>query len=498
MLLSRTLDAQTCYPYDDSPAWPPPPFHVMFELLRNLRTRLFLSFAFPLALAGGCSSGPESSASGADRPPDVYLVIIDSLRADHLSLYGYDHPTSPELDAWAQDAVVFDHAHSAAPWTLPSIASVMTGHHPEALGIREHQTAVPAAVTTLGELYEDAGYDTRAVVSHIYLEPKFGLMQGIAHVNTDMVKGHHEIVSSDGVTDRALAYLRDHMLHEPDQPLFMVTHYFDPHYNYINHPEIYDAWPDYPGPLKSGMKCGEVRHLMGTLQGQQRTDAIRYLAGVYDSEIRYTDHQLARYFRGIERAGRADHALFIVMGDHGDELGDRPDRWVGHTKVGTEDVLHVPLVLKLPDGEQPRARIETPVSLVDLMPTIARYSDLELPADLPVFGNALDLEHPEGARKVLHAETGRWAHLQVAMQGQWKLVTDTAHGTTELFDLAKDPGEHTDVSRQDAPVVARMSTELATWNEAVQADRTLVQPNGAEPPLRDDEIQALQAMGYMQ
>jgi len=220
---------------------------------RRLDHALALLLSFPLG--AGCSGGllGMRSATPDTRPPDVSLVVIDSLRADHLSLYGHDQPTSPELDAWARDAVVFDHATTTAPWTLPAIASVLTGHHPYALGIREDENAVPHRVTTLGELYQRAGYQTTAVVSHIYLLPKFGLMQGMDQIDTELVKGHHERVSSDGVTDRALGALQAHVASHPEQPLFMVAHYFDPHYNYINHPEILDSGTDPGGGLHSNI-----------------------------------------------------------------------------------------------------------------------------------------------------------------------------------------------------------------------------------------------------
>lgn len=457
-----------------------------------------LCAAFFAGCRAGCVSTSSSSSSASG--PDVYLIIIDSLRADHLGLGGYVSATSPELDAWARDAVVFDRAYTTAPWTLPSIAAVMTGHHPYAVGVREKQTAVPDSVTTLGELFKSSGYDTAAVVAHIYLLPKYGLMQGMDSVNTDMVKGHHKIISSDGVTDRALRVVRKHAARDADTPLFLLTHYFDPHYNYILHPEIYDSYPDYKGPIKSGMAVKDLRKSLAKQKGQELADSRRQITNLYDSEIRYTDHQVARLLAGIKAAGRDDNALIIIMGDHGEELGQRATRWVGHTKVVSEGVLRVPLMIRLPHNWQPRQRVAEPVSLVDLMPTIAAQAGLALPKDLPIWGRALNLSSDDGHRPVLFSETGRWARMQAVIRDRWKLVEypKKPPGRRVLYDLRQDPGETHDVSAQQPEILAELRADLATWNTALEADHQLMSADESTPELSAEEVEALRAMGYME
>jgi len=228
--------------------------------------------------------------------------------------------------------------------------------------------------------------------------------------------------------------------------------------------------------------------------------AQQYLARLYHSEIRFTDHQVARLLAGIEEAGRADNAVIVIMGDHGDELGDREGRWVGHTKVICQDVLHVPLVIKLPHGRQPRARVEEPVSLVDLMPTIAQASGLALPPSLELYGRPLDLERPQGQRPAVFAETGRWARMQAELQGDWKLVSypNDHLGTLSLFNLATDPREQQDVSTEQPAVVAAMQAQLDTWNAAIEGDHKRLQPASREPALTPEEEEALRAMGYIE
>lgn len=483
--------------------------------LNALLTGLLLPLLPLLPLGLACTSTEEPSASAVDAAapgldpaaagdgPDVYLIVIDSLRADRLGVYGHDQPTSPNLDAFARDAVVFEHAQSTAPWTLPSVATMVTGHHPAALGIGEKASRVDDAVTTLGELYKQSGYATGAVISHIYLRPKYGLMQGMDFVDEHWVK-KHEDVTSKGVTNRAIAHLHQHLEERPEQPLFMLVHYFDPHYDYILHPEHLDTYPDYEGPVQGGMVVKELKRTIRSLEQDQGEEAfqrgIKRVYSIYDSEVRFTDYHLGRFLDELRETGRLDNAVVVIVGDHGDELGDRSTRWIGHTKVVSEEVIHVPWIMRLPGGNQPRKRISTPVSLVDLLPTLAQASGLALPPELDMHGHALDLSSSADYWPTIFSETGRWRTLQAARKGRWKLVVDPslADGNPSLYDLDQDPGELHSVLDAHPDVYKELVEDLETWRTAVAVDKGKLLPTEQEPELTEEEIEQLRAMGYIE
>jgi len=452
------------------------------------------SALLPLLLAG-CSRPTVPARTG---PPDVYLIVVDTLRADHLGVYGDPDPTSPEIDALARGSLVFDQAHATAPWTLPSISTMLTGHHPAALGIAA-TGSVDASVSTLTDQYRDQGYATAAVVGHIFLLPKFGLVQGMMTVDSKEIrKNPHMHVSSPAVCRRALSIIDDHLGSAPEQPLFMLVHFFDPHYNYFDHPELYDPDPSYDGPVKSGMPYHELRDLVRAEVGGAATP--RRISQLYDSEIRFTDASIGQLVAGLKARNRYDNAMVILVGDHGEELGDRPDHWVGHTRPMTEDVLHVPLIMKLPGGARAGQHVSAPVSLIDLMPTVATLTGLPVAAAPPLDGQPLDLDHPEHNRDTLFAQTERQVRNQMVLRGTWKLhrYLDRAHGTDELYDLATDPGEHTDVLAQQPALAAELGARLDAWDDAVEVDHALLDPKHGAPLLSPDEESALRAMGYLE
>ncbi len=438
----------------------------------------------------GCGTG-----SSGPRPTDVVLIIVDSLRVDALGTYGNPRPTSPHLDAFAQDAVVFDQAHTTAPWTLPTVATVMTGQYPYVVGIRENAASVKNRVTTLGELYRDRGYTTGGIISHIYLRKKFGLMQGLSYLWDKAVPKNDLRATSPQTTKAAISWLKNQSTRKP---LFMLVHYFDVHYNYLLHPEYLDDMPGYEGDIESGMNVGDMRRKLRANGGDK--DDLAYIRNLNNSEVRYTDEHLGELLAAIDEARGTDNTLVVIMGDHGDELGDRRSHWIGHTKVISEEVLHVPLMVRLPGKARAGTRIPQLASLIDLMPSIANWSGLPLPDDLDLPGTAWDLDHPDQWRTTIHAETGRWASIQVSMDDRYKLITHpkAPSSTPALHDLQEDPGELRNVAREHADVVERLKEERLHWLGEMEQVRRIIDPSEEEPALSKDEEERLRAMGYIE
>src|SRR5262245_58400578 len=225
-------------------------------------------------MVGLAACGSRSTPGAPEGAPNVLLITIDTLRADRLGFYGYAKPTSPELDAFAAGAVVFEHAEASAPWTLPALASVMTGDIASTHNCWNYGSVLDDSFRTLPELLLAAGYDTACVVSHLFTTSRHGLPQGFVH--TDDPFAYPEVdpaenITSQVIADKGIRFL-DQKKDSPDEaPWFLWLHYFDPHKEYMQHPGITESLAT-PGASTRGAILGDV----------------------YDGEVRYTDLHVGR------------------------------------------------------------------------------------------------------------------------------------------------------------------------------------------------------------
>ena len=409
------------------------------------------AIALCLALAGAT----WLSCAGRFDPArqDVVLVVVDTLRADHLGVYGYERATSPRLDAFARRAAVFDAAWSAAPWTLPSVMSIMTSRYPSSHRVENDGLRLADDVPTLAETLRRAGYATGGFVSHVYVSSlygfgrgfevfdDFGLSQPGYRLEAGMEPG------ADRVTDAALAWLRG----QGRRPVFLLVHYFDPHWPYAP-PETYRAlFPDpYHGPLDASYDA--ISKFLDPLTPIPE-DYRQFLIDRYDGEVRFVDDQFSRLLDGLAATGRAPRSWVVVTGDHGEEFKDHGS--MGHGRRLYEETIHVPLIIGRAAGQAGAGatgrRVAAPVSGIDLFPTIAALAGAAAPAGLQ--GTSLaPLLGPGGsgspvADRPLVCETIRLnAHLKALRRGPLKLIQSMDENRTELYDLAADPRERTDLS----------------------------------------------------
>jgi len=271
-------------------------------------------------------------------PKRTILVFLDTMRRDHLGVYGYPRGASPKLDAWAKDAVVFEDARSVAPWTLPSTRTALTGMQPEGW----------SAARTLPERLGARGWATAAYVGNVYLSSNFDMADGWGeHGCVNWPYGRFEV-------DRTLDFLERH----PDQDALVMVHFMDMHLPYkepSSYRHIYEG--DQPANLPEGFN----RNMLLSAARGNREKIKQYLVGRYDQNLRYVDDQLARLFAQV-----GDDATIVIFADHGEEFFDHDDLEHGHTLY--DELLRIPFIVKSP-GLAPR-RVATPVSLLDLTPTI--------------------------------------------------------------------------------------------------------------------------------
>jgi arylsulfatase A-like enzyme len=303
--------------------------------------------------------------------PNIVLICIDTLRADHLSLYGYARPTTPRLDRFARDARIFTRAYATTPFTTPSVVSMLTGLYPYRHGVRVLWQPVGDNVVTLPEWLHRADYATAAVVSNLVLgDEACGLASRFDHYDdaVDEPEPNRPAMRerrAERTTDTALAWLANRP--DPQQPYFLWVHYIDPHGPY-RPPVIGD-----PPFTHSGRVEPDPERIAPYVWDASVTDALDYVDR-YDEEIRYTDREVGRLIAAIEQATPDRATAIILTADHGEFLLDHPQFAFCHGYGVEEAVTHVPLVVRHPEFAP--GGVERPVSIADIAPTILNLAGL--------------------------------------------------------------------------------------------------------------------------
>lgn len=459
-------------------------------------------------------AGPQAVAS-SDRP-NLLLVTVDTLRADHLSAYGYRLPTSPNLDRLATEGVRF--ADATVPWpkTWPAVASMLTGKYPATTGIRLYpRRKLPSDHETLAELLRSEGYVTGAVVANVNASSKFGFDQGFdvfvesweeglrkATGSTAFKNDPGEVKQFTGarvVTDQAIDVLEQF---EGKRPFFLWLHYIDPHGPYRPPAEYEDLFVgEYP-VKKVPFDALPAYQRQHDAKGAPIDDISHYIAR-YDREIRFFDDQLQRLLDELARRGLRDDTLLVLTSDHGESLDD--DKYLlEHGAAPYQPNASVPLVVVFP-GEVPAGRVvEAPVGTIDVLPTL--FELLEVPVPGFVQGESLVATWADDAApaEYVFMESGSYEPSQLSVRkGKWKLARLRAprdrmqfgRSEFELYDLEADPGEEADVSAANPELVAELRAALDAWRSDTPAYDG---PETAEMKEVDEQTHALlRALGYV-
>jgi choline-sulfatase len=429
------------------------------------------------ALAGLllCACGEPAAAP----PPNVLLIVVDTLRRDHLGAYGYARATSPEIDRLAADAVRYDAAQSQAPWTLPSVAAILTGRDVAPLGIVDDENVLDEGLRLLPEVLHEEGYFTGAIVSHKFVSAQWGFDQGFDHFDDTQVLGHLA-VTSPALTEKAIAFLDAHQ----NERFFLFLHYFDPHFAYIEHEGFtFERERPYDGPIESGMRFKLLMELQDELTAQDAEELRR----LYDSEIAFTDHYIGRVLARLRDLRLYDKTLVILTGDHGEEFLEHGQ--IGHGKTLYEELVGVPLIVRYP-GRSPGV-VERPVALVDIFPTVLQLAGARPGRE--VEGIAL-LEEPGEGRSIF-ASTERRGGTRAARRGRFKLIRPLARGP-ELYDLATAPTEQHDLLADGGappPELDALRGALQTYATGVaRAPRRILKLE-----LTPEQRKQLEELGYL-
>jgi arylsulfatase A-like enzyme len=433
-----------------------------------------------LALPGGLAAGCSPSGSEGASPPNVLLLVIDTVRRDRLGVYGNQPSPSPHIDALARSGVRYDRAMATASWTLPSVASMLTSQLPSNLGIRGARRALPDDALLLSEVLREHGFRTTAVISHSYVSSQWGFDQGFEVFEERNVLGANAI-TSPGVSDDAIAFLESHGERHAGEPFFLLVHYFDPHFPYIEHPGFErPGGGDYRGPIHSGLEWKKLRALEASLG---RTDTAELLR-IYDSEIAFTDHHLGRVLEALDALALAERTLVILASDHGEEFLDHGR--LGHGRSLYGELVAVPLVVRYP-GSQPGVD-ERPASTLDIFPTVLDVVGIETSSPLA----GVSLRAPRPPDRPIYSETHRGVDLRAVRAESFKLIRDGARGSEQLFDLEVDAAEREDLGdraefadRKDA-----LRRLLLDWPAPERPTE------GPEVEIGEEERARLRTLGY--
>ena len=489
--------------------------------MTSLRQSRWLSAILPgLALVAlvllACRDAPEEGSApetpAAFPKPDVVLIVIDTLRADHLPTYGYSRPTAPVIDAFAEESLVFENAFTVMGLTLPAHVSMMTGLDPRTHGTVSNFVEPDGRHSTLAEQLQSQGYVTAAFVSGAPLARKHGLAKGFeVYSDTRNAAGEDAPrIPGEKTTERAIAWLESQ--EDSPRPFFLFVHYYDTHTHYIRPTKE-------PLPFRVDT---ELRKRMDTL-GLSKLEIsdlsyspilengvplnLALAINAYDNQIRRVDGLVGLLLSALEKTGRFDHTLVIITSDHGEGLGQH-DYYEHHLNL-YEEQLRIPLIIRPPASTPfPPQRVSRIASLVDIAPSVldwtgvptqvafqgqslrpgdAKSSEHEtrwLVACRPAFGKDLRKKRGEkfSAQNALCATRGE------------KPIKYLVHGDgrEELYDLAKDPHELRNLAKTNPNQLLRMRGRLGQILTREKPSKAVAKP------VSEAQRKALEALGYVE
>lgn len=418
-----------------------------------------------------------------DKSPNIVIVAIDSLRADHLGCYGYHKPTSPAIDSLAEESVVFEQAIAAGIPTTPSFTTLFTGLHPYLHRIVTHpaKRRLSRHIRTLPELAKQAGYVTLACDNLVIQGGGAGtwFARGFDHYSGFFYRPFGD--QSGQLTDSALELVQE----RDDQPFFLFIHYWDPHTPYGPLPP-YDTMHYEPGSVPVDMAdvhalAPEYYDMFVGDMNLARPDDYAYVLAQYDGEISQVDAQVGRLVEGLRGLRVWDDTVFVVVADHGECFGEGDFHFDHH---GLYDaVTRVALVIRIP-GHGGR-RVDQLISTEDVLPTLVDIAGLPLP-DIELSGSSaasLVAGAPPASRSrvrnsVISAESTRQASLALRTE-RYKLIEPIVEDENGrplpdfyggprspqplLFDLESDPGERRDLASAQPERLADMTRQLQSW-----------------------------------
>ena len=458
----------------------------------------------PLVVSCACACWLALSACDTGPPrPNIVLYVVDTLRADRLTLYGHDQDTSPNIDALGASGIVYEQANAPAPWTLPSVTSLLLSQLPCEHGVTVDRDRIADSARPLAAILKENGYRTASFHANPYAGKMTGLEAGYDNAS---------LVRQPDLFGRVAAWLG----RVDTEPFFLYVHSVEPH-----NPELAVG----SGVPQSTLDTVETRYRayrtltrvdwdekqpLGTTDNtDEQVQALSQLSAIrgavlilYDAAVRNADGNVGKVIKVLEERGFWENTLFVLVSDHGEELGDRGG-WL-HDQSVYDELIRVPLVIRYPEDEGAGTRVTEPVGLIDVVPTVLDYLEIDAPSS--VRGRSLRGGVSAEPRFLAFREN-RKKHFRpyvelrgdqnvVVRRGGWKGIWNVDNDTVELYDVANDPSE---IQLQNVREPERADAVRAFGRVALERCRALSESPGTptEIELSPEERRQLEALGYL-
>lgn len=450
--------------------------------------RVVMLSVLSVAIVAGALFALTRSRSGSST---TVVVVLDTVGFG--AVFDKDLGVeAPFLRTLADSSAFFSQAFSVAPWTKPSIASILTGVYPAQHGVRHPRSNISQGVPTMAELFSRAGYKTAGVVSHVFLAPKTSYRRGFDSYEMTDFTGHvHDSITASQVTTKGLQWLESTKREARGNKLLFL-HYFDPHFNYKHRPEFNrTSW--YKGSLTDEISFGELKARKDSLSEED----VRYIKGLYQEEILATDAELKRLYDGVRTVVGDDDFTFIVTADHGEAFRDH--NHLGHGHFLYNELVRVPLLFHNPKNIAPK-RIDSVVSTMDILPTLLELEGITSESTIMQGKSFLSLMSSEAKSTVKSRlpifEVKYHADRFGTVYWPWKAILNTAEGRWEYFNLEMDPGELNPIQSTEVDLLVRAKCEQAV-GEYIREDISSQKKQGSdEITYSQKELETLKTLGY--
>jgi arylsulfatase A-like enzyme len=446
-----------------------------------------LAIVMMIVLAASCE-GQQTGSSQEDF--NIVLITIDTLRADHLSCYGYERNTSPNIDKIAEKGIVFHNAVAPSSWTAPSMVSLFTSVYPVNHGVvhgiggkwnPRKQEVFSEELITLTEILKSKGYTTFGVASNLHLSRKLGFGRGFDYFECLSFLPASPVNEVVFEWEKAI---------KKSNKFFLWVHYFDPHSPYIPR----TPWVDHYTSRSLTQKLNfpkktfsQIKQLIPRFRADPQM--LENLVALYDSEIHYVDYYLGKLIRKLDLD---QNSLMIISSDHGEEFLDHGQ--LGHGNNLYRETINVPLIVKLPDSLEKKTVGEY-VNLIDIMPTILESVDATLPEQIlgKSFWNNEKTLLAGGTSDYNFSELDTEKLIKTIITPQWKYVYNYENKKEQLFNISVDPMEQNDLSDKEREQCNRLKEKLSNWVAQSKKYPPVENPVGLSP----DEKEKLKNLGYI-
>ena len=484
---------------------------MLAKIMSSLGLLILITSFGALASSSKQSRAPMAGIYADHSVKHVLLISIDTLRADALSFYNKQAYQTPNIDDLACESVVFRNAFSCSPWTLPSVASIMTGLPVAVHLAKDYNSKLPDAFPTLAEFMREAGYLTCGIGKNRFLTRKFGMSQGFMEyefysrnkravfLGEKILKLLRQIrprrdTATERITDLAVEWIGSNF----DKDFFLWVHYLDPHLPYAPPKEYLPESEPAPRIGEEFAMLGEVRsgHFVPTREEKH------WIRELYFSEVRYVDSNVGRILEQLKACGIYDESMIILTSDHGEEFWEHDGFGHGHSQYN--ELLWVPLVVKIPFSTR-KGVVARGVSLESIMPFILgwcgiQYDSNMFPAGPIAAPQQTDISVGE-ERPLISAGLYKKDKDKVAVffEGiKYKYILSLVTGREELYDLLEDPGEKTNIVRLAKGKVEQAKEILAEHTEQSERLREYYSIESKEEiELDEDTLNTLKSLGYL-